>query len=423
MSIVEEKIIYKIEQKIIEAEISITSSNVESNDTQIYYEVSITSAKRDELTQIFNRLKDISLKISKEIKLDILWDDVGSYYASKSYPLINNIENLLRKLIAKFMLVKFGINWFSNQVHEEIVAKSSSDVDEDNDNLNDLHKTTFGQLSLVLFKKRSRIGNETLLSLLRELERNSRWSDEDKEQVLKRIPKSLWDEYFNTINEKNEKDFKIKWDILRKIRNDVSHNRVISKEKYKKLNGVSQLIEKVLIKAVDSIGAIEVKEADKDLIVEHIVTKTDMQQSNYWFFNTNETYSPGAYKKMFSENVLAVYGYSDNEMLKGTDVGNKILVYINEQGIRAVAEVIDPKVFAGEGIFIDDDGTQLPNEYHLKVKWDVKLSKEKAISYSEASEIGYSLPIRSTFCRLHRTNLAHTLYEQSLNRGKNEKQH
>ena len=28
-----------------------------------------------------------------------------------------------------------------------------------------------------------------------------------------------------------------------------------------------------------------------------------------WFFNTNETHAPGAYSKMFCQQVVAIYGY------------------------------------------------------------------------------------------------------------------
>jgi hypothetical protein len=42
---------------------------------------------------------------------ETLWNDVSFYYSQKAYPLIHKIENLMRKLIAYFMLTTIGKEW------------------------------------------------------------------------------------------------------------------------------------------------------------------------------------------------------------------------------------------------------------------------------------------------------------------------
>lgn len=132
--------------------------------------------------------------------------------------------------------------------------------------------------------------------------------------------------------------------------------------------------------------------------------------AGHWFFNTNESHGPGAYKRMFERDVAAIYGYdSGPQRLEGASEGDTVLAYVNEQGLRAIGEVQSGDVEPGEGIFIDDAGNQQPNEYHLEVDWSVILPENKALSSSEAAERGYHLPVRTSFGRLKKGRLASRL--------------
>jgi hypothetical protein len=129
--------------------------------------------------------------------------------------------------------------------------------------------------------------------------------------------------------------------------------------------------------------------------------------AGHWIFNTNETYASGAYQRMFDRGVIAIYGYENGGAnLEGSAIGQKVFAYVNGQGIRALGEIIDPAVNPGNGIFLDRNGNQEPGEYHVAVLWQVVLPREAALSNSEASRMGYSLPVRTVFGRLHRGRLA-----------------
>jgi hypothetical protein len=120
-----------------------------------------------------------------------------------------------------------------------------------------------------------------------------------------------------------------------------------------------------------------------------------------WIFNTNETFNPGAYARMFERGVAAIYGYPNGgRNLEGANPENRVFAYVNRQGLCALGTVIDGVVRPGKGIFFDAEGQQQPEEYHLGLRWDVVLPEEKAISVSEAQDLGYRLPIRSTFAKL-----------------------
>lgn len=149
-----------------------------------------------------------------------------------------------------------------------------------------------------------------------------------------------------------------------------------------------------------------------------VTTEVEVEQpsdswAGHWIFNTNETYGPGAYQRMFDQGVIAIYGYGNGGAnLEGASVGQKVFAYVNGQGIRALGEVIDPIVKPGSGIFLDENGNQQPEEYHVSISWKVVLPREAALSNSEASNMGYSLPVRTVFGRLHRGRLASKLEEE-----------
>jgi hypothetical protein len=121
-----------------------------------------------------------------------------------------------------------------------------------------------------------------------------------------------------------------------------------------------------------------------------------------WFFNTNETYAPGAYEKMFSQEAIAIQGYETGpENLTGTAEGQRVFAYVNRKGILAVGRVVDGNVIPGSTIFDDE------NEFHLKVKWDVIVAHDKGVTNREVAQAyDYNLPVRCVFCGLYRHDVA-----------------
>ncbi len=68
----------------------------------------------DTLTEVVRELKITVSSNLKNCSYEVLWDDVGIYYAKLAYLRIIEIENLMRKLITKFMLVSVGMDFFNN---------------------------------------------------------------------------------------------------------------------------------------------------------------------------------------------------------------------------------------------------------------------------------------------------------------------
>ncbi|HEX5717877.1 MAG TPA: hypothetical protein VF179_17090 [Thermoanaerobaculia bacterium] len=217
----------------------------------------------DEFTELCDRIRIIGERLSPgRTAINTIWDDVGRIYAEKSYPLINEVENLLRRLIAKFMLITVGVNWSKDTIHPELFKKIES-FDDPEPYTNDLYKLDFIHLKQVLFEKKRDI---SLDELDRLLSRTS-FSDEDKEKIQKYIPRSNWEKYFSTLIDDRESSLEKKWEILYKLRNKVAHNRHVKKEEYEKIKGLTSQIKIIIDKASAKLGEIDLNEEDRELII------------------------------------------------------------------------------------------------------------------------------------------------------------
>lgn len=79
----------------------------------------------------------------------ILWDDISLYYSQQAYPIIYEIENLMRQLITKFMLINAGLRWEKERTPED-VRKS---INDKNKEPTVLYNVDYIQLSNFLFKE------------------------------------------------------------------------------------------------------------------------------------------------------------------------------------------------------------------------------------------------------------------------------
>lgn len=117
-----------------------------------------------------------------------------------------------------------------------------------------------------------------------------------------------------------------------------------------------------------------------------------------WFFNTNETYAPDAYKKMFEQSVIAIYGYESGPAnLMGSQEGERVFAYVNQKGILAVGDIVDGEVVEGETIFGYPE-----EEFHLKVEWKKIVADDKGVTTGHVKDkFDHGLPVRNVFCQLN----------------------
>lgn len=118
-----------------------------------------------------------------------------------------------------------------------------------------------------------------------------------------------------------------------------------------------------------------------------------------WFFNSNESHSPGAWKNMIDHNVIAACKYGKQITKYKMDkpaAGDRVFVYVNGKGIVAAGKVLEEVSGQGSGIFNKDTEG---DEFHRKVEWLVTVPIDDSISSAEVSELGYNLPVRCTIAQ------------------------
>ena len=117
----EEVIFSPKELKFKEQSFKYDISEYGSNKETISVKLTLNDVSEDNLIT-FSRLTRLFKKISSESNLgstQIIWDDISKYYSIQAYPLIHEIENLMRKLITKFMIHNVGLSWTKDSVPKE----------------------------------------------------------------------------------------------------------------------------------------------------------------------------------------------------------------------------------------------------------------------------------------------------------------
>jgi len=217
-------------------------------------------------SNLCRKIKKIVRRINPDnIRINTLWDDIGREYAIKAYPLINEVENLMRKLISQFLLINVGMDWSDTAIHDDLQEKIKGKSKNNSELTDELYSADFIQLSEVLFKK---YRNITLSELDNIIIKGRAKGNLDIEQISKILPVSNWERYFSAIIEYDEESLKRKWENLYEYRNDVAHNRFINKSAYDKLKTLHKEIIELLKKTIENLDKIDLKTEQRDEILE-----------------------------------------------------------------------------------------------------------------------------------------------------------
>lgn len=268
LSIVGSKINYRKSPRakdLVNAKFHVDTDQVKSKSER-YFLMTIDCQQAemvDEFSEMCERIKSVAERISPgKTAINTLWDDVGRLYAEKAYPIINEVENSMRRLIAKFMLINVGMNWSKDAITPELFNKIEN-FEGEKIYSNDLHKLDFIHLKQVLFDRKRDINLEDLDRLLAK----TKFSEEDKEKILKYIPKSNWEKYFSSLLDEKDSSIEKKWEILYKLRNKVAHNRNVNKDEFNQIFGLSSEIKEIILKATTKLGEIDLNEEDRGSII------------------------------------------------------------------------------------------------------------------------------------------------------------
>lgn len=220
--------------------------------------------------KLIQQIKDLNFKYIR-----ILNDEVSDAISNKIYPLLNNIENYLRKYIVKFFLTKIGIDWWALAVPKEVRDKATGMKN---------NETTFTQpglvvadVTLMFFSDLGKIiySQSSIFTKIDDIiEKIKTASDIDALRID--VLEGNYAKYFKDTFE--QKDFQKKWEELTSIRNKVAHNNYSVEQDYKNTKRLVDELLVILTDAENSIEAFTLSIADKEAVkkaIESFVSNED----------------------------------------------------------------------------------------------------------------------------------------------------
>jgi len=237
-----------------------------NNGKERLFFVKLDSNDEEEEKSLEN-LREISRVIRSHIKdsniqfiENIVWDEVSQYYCKMGYPIVNEIENLMRKLIYLFIIRNVGSMWLSKSSPEEFKNKMQSNMQRNKVQKieeNILYEADFIQLSQLLFTPYSTLAISELYLKIKE--------ESDIEKIKGYLPKSNWQRYFESHISYDKLDEE--WNKLYSLRNMIAHNKLINKGDFGNLQNLSQRIRIVLLEAISKVQTINVPKEDISNVV------------------------------------------------------------------------------------------------------------------------------------------------------------
>lgn len=244
------------------------------HNSHVYFNV-ILKYKENDLEWFSSLLRSIRGSLSLITKSTyVIWDDLSLHYSSQAYPLIFNIENLMRQLITKFMLTNIGLGWTKDRLPTDV----QQSVNINNKDTNYLYNVDFIQLKNFLFSENYPNHKE---SLIRKFKSARDLSELNIDEIRALIPESNWDKYFKPFVECDGEYLKKRWDLLYELRCKVAHNKEFTKTSLEDVRKLVSELCPILEKAISSLDSIAVSEDEKDAVFEKVLSNYDVAFSKF----------------------------------------------------------------------------------------------------------------------------------------------
>lgn len=236
-------------------------------DSSIYYDLTITGSVEhiDKYANLLREVKKICYKNSNR-NVIVLHDGIGEHYCSQAYPVIYKTENIMRKLISKFMAISIGYDWSDASVPKEVM-ESVRNSDGKREKTNFLQEVDFIQLSNFLFKKYSKADASKFIESIKIKQDDETIRAADIKQYS---PFTNWEKYFQRKVDCDSEYLKSRWEKLYEIRCKIAHCKGLTKSDYDELITISSDVCSKIQTALDSVGDIHVEEEDREELAENL---------------------------------------------------------------------------------------------------------------------------------------------------------
>ncbi|MCH2089119.1 MAG: HEPN domain-containing protein [Pseudoalteromonas sp.] len=221
---------------------------IEKYEKMMLIDLTISSRSNENDIDNFSRLlREIRMFVSNNNgSLVPVFDGISAFYAEKAYPYVHLIENLMRQLFAKFLLIKLGPSW-ADSIPSEITSRGNGKES------NPLYELDFIQINDLLFKEYA--AKEADSEFLKGLKENGKVDNTIEEY----IPQSNWVRYFQPLVNCEASYIQKRWEKLYSLRNKIAHNKLFTKEDFNEVKKVTDEVKSKLIPAIDKISKIVIK--------------------------------------------------------------------------------------------------------------------------------------------------------------------
>ncbi|MEQ9919911.1 HEPN domain-containing protein [Pectobacterium brasiliense] len=257
-------------------EIEVSEENSPSDKHKIFH-IKVNN-QSDDYTEEFSKFLRVLrslLNMASKNNVQTLWDDISYTYSLKAYPLIHELENLLRKLITKFMLTNVGLSWSETAIPDELkkIRKDKKSLGINNY----LYDTDFIQLSNFLFDA---YRTQDLDSLIKKIKDHGEDSIKINE-INEFIPKSNWQRYFQKHVDCEASLLKSRWEKLYILRCKIAHNNFFEKNDYESLKSMSDEIKPIIESAIFSLEKITIPEEEREELAENVAISSNYKVGEF----------------------------------------------------------------------------------------------------------------------------------------------
>jgi hypothetical protein len=211
----------------------------------------------------------------------ILTDDISTEISNRIYPLINELENTLRRYIAKFFTQKVGLDWWQQAVPDKVIEKTK--MRQDNESVfskiveTDMTLIDFNDLGEIIYKHKLGFNKpENLLDKILSI------NTEDELAKLKTDLDSNYNRFFK--QHFQGFGFDKKWKQLFNIRNKVAHNNLFIKPDLDNAEILYSELKDIILKAESNIDdfkfSLEEQEAMIRATSQHINEEKEIDSTN-----------------------------------------------------------------------------------------------------------------------------------------------
>jgi len=230
----------------------------------------------------FDDVESVRIKLIEHLKtlnmehIYVLRDDISSSIANDIYPLINDVENSLRRYLVKFLVTKFGPNWWkmtaNSDMQQKAVGRRNNETVFSKNIDNNAYLIDFNELGRIIYSQSSGyIDRDVIVNRVINTP-----DDINDFKKLKEEIQSNYNKFFKETFKDNK--FQQKWEQLEKIRHKVAHNNLFVISDKAEAESLVEQLRSIIEDADEKISALQLSDDEKADFQESIAVDNNYQK-------------------------------------------------------------------------------------------------------------------------------------------------